>query len=183
MKKVIVPLAMGFEEIEAVSIIDVLRRADIHVESTSVTGKISVTGSHQITLVADSLIEDVDSGEVEMVVLPGGMPGSKNLNEHEVLKEMILQTHNSGKPVGAICAAALVLGQMGLLNGKEATCYPGFEKYLTGAIPTGRPVVVSGNIVTGKGAGVAIGFALKVVELLKGKPTADALSVKLVADN
>ena len=183
MKKVLVPLAEGFEEIEAISIIDVLRRAGIEVVVTSVTGQISVKGSHLITVITDVLIEKADVEQMDMIVLPGGMPGSKNLYNHQGLQKIILQFHKTDKLLGAICAAPMVFGQMGLLNKAEVTCYPGFEKYLTGANLTGKAVTVSGNIITGKGAGVAIQFALRIVEILIGKQQADELASKLMLDS
>ena len=180
MKTIAVHLAEGFEEIEAISIIDVLRRAAFEVVIVSVTGTLGVIGSHQIKVTADRLFDDVDYSEIDMIVLPGGMPGAKNLNNHAGLRKQILDFNKNGKLLGAICAAPLVLGQLGLLNGKNATCFPGFEKYLEGAKITGAATETAGNIITGKGAGVAIKFALKIVEELKGKNTADELADRMV---
>ncbi len=179
MKTVAVHLAHGFEEIEAISIIDVLRRAEIKVIMVSVVNTLEVEGSHGIKVVADQIFEDVDYKKVDMIVLPGGMPGSLNLDKHEGLRKQILAFNKNNKPLGAICAAPLVLGNLGILEGKKATCYPGFEKYLTGAEITGNPAVISGNIVTAKGAGVAIQFALKIVEFLINKKTACDLAKKM----
>lgn len=180
MNKVAIHLAEGFEEIEAVSIIDVLRRAEIDVNIVSITGNFVVTGSHNIKIMADSLFENVDYDLIDMIVLPGGMPGSRNLNNHNGLRDQILHFNANGKPLGAICAAPLVLGNLGILKGKKATCYPGFEDELKGAKPTGNFVEQDGVIVTGKGAGVAINFALKIVELLKGKELANDLAEKMI---
>jgi len=163
-KKIAVHLADGFEEIEAISIIDVLRRADLDVLTVSVTGKLEVNGAHQIKVLADELFENVDYSHIYMIVLPGGMPGASNLNAHEGLKSQIVKFSNENKPLAAICAAPLVFGNLGLLNGKQAVCYPGFEKYLKGAEVLTIPVVESGNFITGRGPGVAIAFALKIVE-------------------
>ncbi len=163
-KKIAVHLADGFEEIEAVSIIDVLRRADIHVLVVSVTGKTEVTGAHQLKIVADILFEDVNYDDVFMLVLPGGMPGASNLNAHTGLKELIEKFNASGKQLAAICAAPLVYGNLGILEGKQAVCYPGFESYLKGAEVLTIPVVESGNVMTSRGPGTAIKFALKIVE-------------------
>ena len=179
-KKVAVHLAEGFEEIEAVSIIDVLRRANIDTQVVSVTGKKEVTGSHGITITADILFEEVDYNLVGMIVLPGGMPGADNLKKHAGLGEQILDFHSKGKPLGAICAAPLVFGNLGILKNQKATSYPGFEDQLTGAQVTGADVETSGKIITGKGAGVAIQFALKIVETLKGKALADELAGKMI---
>ena len=180
MKKIAVHLAEGFEEIEAISIIDVLRRAELEVIVVSVTGKTDVTGSHQIKVTADELFEDIDYKTIDMIVLPGGMPGATNLNNHAGLRAQIIDFNKNGKPLGAICAAPLVFGQLGLLNNKNATCFPGFEKYLKGAKITGTATETSGNIITGKGAGVAIQFALKIVENLKGKVLAKELAQRMV---
>jgi len=183
MASISVHLAEGFEEIEAISIIDVLRRAEFKVIIVSVTGDLKVTGSHNITVIADEIFEDVNYSSIDMIVLPGGMPGAKNLNCHDGLKNQIVQFNKSGKPLGAICAAPLVLGQLGILKGKNVTCYPGFEKYLEGARITGLSTEVAGNIVTGRGAGVAINFALKIVELLHGNDAAIELAEKMVVEN
>lgn len=182
MKKIAVHLAEGFEEIEAVSIIDVLRRAEFEVTIVSVTEKLEVTGSHSIKIEADHLFESVNYEQIDMIVLPGGMPGSSNLNEHLGLREQILNFNESGKQLGAICAAPLVFGNLGILKTKKATCYPGFENQLHGAVVTGDNVVVTENIVTGKGAGVAIEFALAIVEKYKGKEFAEELGKKMIAN-
>jgi len=180
MKKIAVHLAEGFEEIEAISIIDVLRRADFDVTVISITKSIEVCGAHDIIVKADSLFEDVDYKIIDMIVLPGGMPGAENLKAHGGLREQILNFNDSNKPLAAICAAPMVFGNLGLLKYKNATCYPGFEDELHGAIITGNDVEEADNIITGKGAGVAIQFALKIVEILKGKKLVDELSRKMI---
>jgi len=180
MKKIAVHLAEGFEEIEAISIIDVLRRADLDVISVSVTENLLVTGSHEIKIVADQLFSDTNYDLVDMIILSGGMPGSTNLNNHPGLREQILNFHDNKKLLGAICAAPLVFGNIGILKQIKATCYPGFENQLHGAIVTTENVEVSENIVTAKGAGVAIDFALRIVELLKGKELATKLAQKMI---
>lgn len=180
MKNIAVHLAEGFEEIEAISIIDVLRRAEMNVTVVSVTGALEVKGSHDITVLADTLFDEVDYTKIDMLVLPGGMPGAANLKAHSGLREQILNFHDSGKPLGAICAAPMVLGNLGLLRNKNATCYPGFEDELHGAMITGNDVELADTIVTGKGAGVAGKFGLKIVEMLKGKQAADELAKKMV---
>ncbi len=182
MKKIAVHLAEGFEEIEAVSIIDVLRRAELEVSIISITGNLEVSGSHRIKIGADLLFEDVDYSQIDMLVLPGGMPGAKHLKEHIGLAEQIVKFNDNGKPIGAICAAPLVLGNLGILKDIKATCYPGFEGELHGAIVTENDVELSGSVVTGKGAGVAIDFALKIVEMLKGKEEATQLAHKMIAE-
>ena len=180
MKHIAVHLANGFEEIEAIGIIDVLRRAQFKVTSVSVTDSLEVKGSHGIVIKADKLFEDIDYKQVDVIVLPGGMPGSENLGKHVGLQKQILAFNEQGKPLGAICAAPMVLGKLGILAGKKATCYPGFEKYLEGALHSPSRTMQSDNIITGKGAGAAIEFALKIVEFLLDKKTADELAVKMI---
>ena len=180
MKKIAVHLAEGFEEIEAISIIDVLRRAGFDVTVVSMNKLLEVNGAHEITVKADTLFEDLDYDNIDMIVLPGGMPGSVNLKTHSGLREQILNFNDLKKPLAAICAAPMVFGNLGLLKEKQATCYPGFEDELHGAIITGEAVEEAENIITGKGAGVAIKFALKIVEKFKGKEVADELGAKMI---
>ena len=182
MKKIAVHLAEGFEEIEAVSIIDVLRRAGLEVVTVSVTGNLKVIGSHQITIIADQLFENTDYQKIDMIVLPGGMPGSANLNKHNELKQRILEFSYQNKFLGAICAAPIVFGGLGILNNKKATCYPGFELQLPRAKLSNKKVETDGIIITGKGAGTAIEFSLKIVELLIDKETAIDLARKMIFD-
>lgn len=171
MKKVAVFLANGFEEIEALAIVDVLRRAEIPVQTVSVTGEQKVTGAHGIPVLADTLFNDVDFSQINVIVLPGGMPGSKHLNEHDGVKKLVTEFVAQGKEVAAICAAPIVLGGLNLLDGKKATCYPGFEPELMGATVTGEKVVTDGNITTGRGPGLAFDFALELVEKIAGLAT------------
>ena len=180
MEKLAVQLAEGFEEIEAVTIIDVLRRASFDVTVVSITKKLEVTGSHSIIIFADQLFKNVDYSLIDMIILPGGMPGATNLNNHAGLQEQILNFNKNNKPLGAICAAPIVFGNLGILKNKNATCYPGFENKLEGATITGNNIELAGNIVTGKGAGVAMEFALKIVEMFKGKEFADELGAKMI---
>ena len=181
MKEVVaVHLAEGFEEIEAVSIIDVLRRADIETLVVSITGKKEVTGSHNMTFKTDVLFDEVDYKQVKMIVLPGGMPGVQNLKDHEGLNKQLIRFYREGKPLGAICAAPIVLGNLEILKNKKATCYPGHEEQLIGADVTGNDIEVTENIITGKGAGVALPFALRIVEMLKSKQLADSLAKKMI---
>jgi len=172
--KIIVPLATGFEEIEAVTIIDVLRRAQIDVTAVSLENN-TVTGAHHISLQSDELLENARPGDFSAIILPGGMPGSKNLLNSRPVIEFIHAIYDKGGLACAICAAPIVLGRAGILKGKKATCFPGFESHLEGAIIQTDPVVVDDRIVTGRGPGCAIPFALTIVELLKGKDTARVL--------
>jgi 4-methyl-5(b-hydroxyethyl)-thiazole monophosphate biosynthesis len=176
MKKAFIHLAEGFEEIEALTIVDVLRRAEIPSIMISVTGKLEVKGAHGITILADILFENADYSEAVVLILPGGMPGSKNLNAHEGLKKKLKEFHDRGERVAAICAAPLVLGGLGILEGIEAACYPGYEDQLTGAKLRYDPAVKSGRIITSRGPGTAFDFSLTIVEDLKGKEAADQLA-------
>jgi len=182
MKKIAVHLAEGFEEIEAISIIDVLRRAGLDVVTISVTGKLEVNGAHQIKVLADELFENVDYSRIYMIVLPGGMPGAANLDAHKGLKAQIVKFNDENKLLAAICAAPLVYGNLGILNGKQAVCYPGFEKYLKGAEVLNSPVVESGNVITGRGPGVAIQFALKLVEKIVSAEKAEILAGQMLVE-
>lgn len=182
MNQITIHLAEGFEEIEAVTIIDVLRRAGLKVVTVSVTGNLIVKGAHQIEVKADLLFEDVDYSKGEMIILPGGMPGSKNLNEHTGLKNKIMEYHTTGKYLAAICAAPIVFGNLGILKGKKAVCYPGYEGQLTGAKVSIAPYVIDGKMITGMGAGVALQFSLAIVSILIGKEPALQLSKSMLAD-
>lgn len=182
MNQVCIHLAPGFEEIEAVNTIDVIRRAGIKILIVSMTENLYVTGSHEITIKADILFTDVDYSRVNMIILPGGMPGSANLNTHEGLRKQIQEFFHKGKYLAAICAAPMVYGNLGLLESKEAVCYPGFEKYLKGANISDSLVIKSDNIITAKGPGAAIQFGLKIVEILIDKKTADELAMKMITN-
>ena len=171
MKKVALFLAEGFEEIEAIGTIDILRRAEIDVTTVSITDSLEVAGAHNVVIKADKVIGEIDFNETEVLVLPGGMPGAKNLNENETLKEHIKNFAENGKTVGAICAAPFILGNMRLLEGKKAAVYPGFEPELFGADVVNEAVVVEENITTGRGPGKVFDFALALVEQIAGMVT------------
>lgn len=172
--KIIVPLADGFEEIEAVTIMDVLRRAGISVTSVFLREN-PVIGSHNIPVTADKNINGISAADYDSIVLPGGMPGSSNLKEDGRVIALIRDIHSRGRYIAALCAAPLVLGHAGVLKGIRATCYPGFEPQMTGAIPVPEPVVRDGQVITGKGPGCAIPFALALVEAFAGKEKAENL--------
>ena len=176
MKTVAVHLATGFEEIEAITIIDILRRAGLNVIIVSVTDDPVVKGAHHIPVTTDKLFADVDYESVDMIILPGGTEGAENLDRHEGLKSMIMNFHNTGKPIGAICAAPMILGHLGLLEGKKAVCYPGYEKELKGALTGNASAVVDGKLVTGRGIGAALNFSLEIVKMLINKEKADKLA-------
>ncbi len=175
MSRVCVFLAEGFEEIEGLTVVDLLRRAQIEVTTASVTGDLMVAGAHNICVKADTLAEDVDYESMDMVVLPGGMPGTKYLGEHPVVCEQVKAFAKADKWIGAICAAPSVLGGLGLLQGKEAVCYPGFEDKLEGAKVSCVPVKTDGKIITSRGLGTAIVFAGEIIANLKGQELADSI--------
>ncbi len=161
--------ADGFEEIEAFTAIDTLRRAALDVVMVSVTGGEIVVGAHDISVLCDSLFENCDFVDADILLLPGGMPGAATLDKHAGLRKLLLSFAAKDKPIAAICAAPMVLGKLGLLKGKKATCYPSFEQYLEGAECVDELVVRDGNIITSMGPGGAMKFALAIVELLEGK--------------
>ncbi|MCL2013544.1 MAG: DJ-1/PfpI family protein [Oscillospiraceae bacterium] len=181
MKNVCIFLANGFEEIEAVTAADMLRRASIGVNIVSLTGNIQVAGKNRILLTADILHEDADYSAVDMLILPGGMPGTENLMKSSALTELIRSFNQTGRYIAAICAAPIVLGKAGILKGVKAACYPGFEDQLGGAVPSTERCVVSGNIITSRGPGTALEFALTLITLLAGKEKSDTLSKTVLA--
>jgi len=173
-------LATGFEEIEAISTIDILRRGEVEVTTVSITGEKTVLGLHQISVIADMLFNEADFSDGDAFILPGGGPGSFMLNDHEDLKELLVVKNEQGKWIAAICAAPLVLGGLGLLEGKKAICYPGMESYIEGAILTEAPVVTDGNMITGKGPGLALNFGLTILASLHGQDIADKVAKDLL---
>ncbi len=177
---VLVHLATGFEEIEALTVVDLLRRAEIEVNLVSTTGEKQVKGCHNIAIEADILIEDVKYEECDMIVLPGGLPGAFGLRDHAILTEQIKNFAAEGKGIAAICAAPLVLGCAGVLNGKKATIYPGMEEHLTGATPIKEKVVKDGNMITSQGPATAMVFALAIVEHFVGKEKAEEIGKGLL---
>jgi len=176
MSKALIFLVDGFEEIEALSTIDILRRGGVNLQSVSITGKKEVTGGHKIPVIADILFEEADFN-VDMLIIPGGTIA---FNDHTPLKQQIKAFADAGKRVAAICAAPMVLGGLGLLKGKRATCYPGFEQYLEGADFAPEKVITADNITTGRGPGLAFDFALEALMLLEGKSAADNVSGQLL---
>ena len=164
MKNIFVFLAEGFEEIEALTPVDVLRRAGLSVQTVSVMDEQIVAGAHGVPVLADKMFAEINPEDAEMILLPGGLPGATNLDAHEGLGQMIQDFAKEEKPLSAICAAPLVFGNRGLLQGKKATCYPGFETYLQGAEYTAALVEKDGNFITGKGPGAAMEFAFAIVE-------------------
>ncbi len=176
-KKALVILAEGFEEIEAVTAVDILKRAGVEVAIAGV-GSLNITGSRaKISISADIEIEDI--GHVpDVLVLPGGMPGAENLGASSTVKNLIRTVDSKDKLIAAICATpAIVLAPMGMLDGKEATCYPGMEEHFSSTVKSSKQAVVrDGNIITSRAAGTALEFSLKIVEELLGKDVAEAVS-------
>lgn len=169
MKKVMMFFAEGFEEVEALSVVDVLRRGGVEVEMISIDEREVVTGAHGIGVVMNRNIEEITLKDMENIdgfLLPGGMPGTMNLKNSEKVREILCQGNKKGKLLGAICAAPIVFGACDILKGKKATCYPGFEEELTGAEATTDSVVVDGNVVTSRGVGTALDFGLTLLGLL-----------------
>lgn len=166
-------LADGFEDIEALESVDILRRAEIDVKTVGVAGK-TVTSSHSVTVIADMEIGEVDTGSMDMLVLPGG-PGYTNLESSQNAQELITYASENNIYIAAICAAPSIIGKRGLLSGKKYTCFPGYEKFITGGIYSGEKAVWDGHFLTGKGAGAASDFAFKIVEIFKGKELAEKI--------
>lgn len=180
MKKAFVFLANGFEEMEALGTVDILRRGGIEVTTVSITADPVVTGAHNVPVTADTTLEKAALAGADALILPGGMPGASNLNDSEPVKEALLQQYREGRIVAAICAAPLVLGGLGLLKGRNATCYPGFEPKLIGATVTGEAVEVSDNVITGKGPGLVINFGLALVAAIKNEAVAEEVAAGLL---
>ena len=171
----------GFEEIEGITIVDVLRRADFDVILIGVNGTY-ITGSHGICVKTDRDISNVSDVELDAVVLPGGMPGAANLADNQQVLSLLQGISQQNKKIGAICAAPIALQAAGLLDGKKITCYPTFEERIPLAVYTGERVTIDGNIITGKGVGAALKFSLKLVEIF-GKPErAEELSHQMIVD-
>ena len=173
-------LAQGFEEIEALTVVDLLRRAGISITTVSISDSLQVNGAHNISVTADALFSNLDFSDASLLVLPGGGPGTCNLNAFEPLKDLLKNFYAQGKYIAAICAAPMILGQLGFLNGRNATCYPGFEKELVGAHHVTTPVVVDGSIITSRGLGTAIDFSGELIAILKDSETADQIKKQII---
>lgn len=159
-------LAPGYEEVEALTIVDVLRRAGLLVSTVSMDGDKIAMGAHNIPVIADFVFDDCDFSDAELLFLPGGMPGSTNLDGHAGLKELLINYYSKGGLVAAVCAAPLVLGHLGITEGKTCTCYPGFEKELGKANYTGKMVEVDGNLITGRGPAACLELAYTILNVL-----------------
>lgn len=168
MPKVLIPLADGFEEIEAIALIDILRRAKIEVVVAGLH-RGTVTGARAVTVLPDTCLDDVISADFDMIILPGGQPGTDNLNAEQRVHTLLREFDQSGKLIGAICAAPIVLDKAGLLSGKRTTSYPEYRSRLTDVLYEEKTVVIDRNIMTSRGAGTAIDFALAIVSRLVGE--------------
>lgn len=173
-------MADGCEEIEGLTVVDILRRAGLEIEMISINKTTNVTGSHGIAFSADAVFEDVNYDELDAVVLPGGMPGTTRLGDHAGVVSVMKKFAAEGKLVAAICAAPSVLGAAGILNGKRAVCHPGFEEKLSGALVSEDAAVTDGNVITSRGMGTAIDFALSIVRYFKDEAAVLDLKQKLV---
>lgn len=174
-------LANGFEMIEALTPCDILKRAGADVKLVSITDSLTVTSTHGVAVACDLTLAELDLNSLEMLILPGGLPGADNLYQSEALREMLLAASEKGLPIAAICAAPYILGELGILKCRAATCYPGFESRLHGANVKTAGVVTDGNIVTGKGMGVSLPFSLALVELLYGEDKKNAIAAQIMA--
>ena len=179
MKSVYIFMADGFEEIEALAVVDMLRRAQIKVIMVSVMEDRIVKGAHEIQVIADAVFEECEWKDADMLVLPGGSIGAKSLEEHEGIRNILLEYDNKNRWIAAICAAPGVLGQIGLLKDRHATCYPGLEYKMIGAIPEPKSVVVDGKYITGRGMGASIEFSLAIIEELEGKGLAEQIQEQI----
>lgn len=172
-------LADGFETVEALGVVDILRRGGVEVCTVSISDSHQVVTSHKVPVIADALFDECDFADGDAVFLPGGLPGTTKLEAHEGLAGLIDSFYSEGKYIAAICAAPSILGHHGILRGRKATCFPGYEKDLEGAEATGEGVTVDGRIITGKGMGKTVDFGLKILELLTDKANADSIKKKI----
>ncbi len=176
MAKVYQFMADGFEDIEALIPVDVLRRGGVDIKTVSIYDQLLVTSAHGVEIVTDLCFDEADLSDADLLMLPGGMPGATNLNKHEGVKAALLKQNAAGKMISAICAAPLVLGGLGLLKGKRATCYPGFEQTMEDAQYTAELFTVDGNIITGEGPAAAFPYAYSLLALLTNQETANEVA-------
>lgn len=182
MSKVFAFLAEGSEEVELLAVVDVLLRGGQDVKLVSVTDKKEITGAHGIKLQADLTISQIDAKEADVLFLPGGMPGTKNLGETKELLEALKEAHKNNRRIAAICAAPSVLGKLSLLEGKKATCFPGFEHELKGALVVKEGVVTDGNITTARGLGYALDMGIELLSLLTDREKAKKVKESIQYD-
>lgn len=173
-------LAEGHEEVEMLTVVDMLRRAKIEIDMVSIGSEKSVTSSHGVTIMADKLIGEIDFAEAQMLILPGGIPGTPNLRACEILCEQLQKFAQEGKWLAAVCAAPTVLGELGILDEHKATCYPTFsDKILCGEYVK-QPVVRDGKVITSRGMGTCIDFAGEIITVLKDAETADSIKKAII---
>lgn len=183
MSKVLAFFADGLEMVEGLSVVDVLRRARVEVEIVSIKPELEVTSSHQVKIVCDKSIDDVDFEGADMIFLPGGMKGTQNLDACEKLRKEILSFYENGKYLAAVCAAPTIYGRMGLLKGKRATCYPGLEEDLIGAEKTTNEVEKDGNMITSRGLGTSIALGLELISVLCGEGKSHEIAKQICYQN
>ena len=162
-------LANGFEDIEALAPVDILRRGGIEIKTVSIGDSLMVESAHGVQVKADMMFSEANLADADLLLIPGGMPGAKNIDEHKGVRQALLKQAEQNKLIGAICAGPMVLGHLGLLQGRKATCYPGFEGELDGAEYTAAKFTIDGNIITGKGPGATFDYAYALLTLLKGE--------------
>ena len=183
MDKIVVLLKNGFEEIEALTIVDYLRRADLKVELVSTEDKLEVNGAHDIKIVADTMFDDLDKEQIELIFLPGGMPGAENLSKDQKVLDLISSHDKNGRPIAAICAAPIVLENSGVIKNKKVTSYPSFDKQLASISEYKEDLVyVDENIITSRGPATAVFMALKLIELLKGREKMQEIKKDILQD-
>lgn len=180
MSRVYIFLADGFEDIEGLTVVDLMRRAGIQIDTVSITDTKTVTTSHGIEMKTDCIFSETDFLDADMLVLPGGMPGTKYLGEYQPLKDLLKEFYEKGGKVAAICAAPSVFADLGFLKGRKATSYPSFMERLTGAETVELPVVTDGNVTTSRGLGTAVPFALNLIAQLMGQAKADEVADSIV---
>lgn len=180
MAKTAIFLADGYEEIEALAVVDVFRRAGIEIDMVSISDDLLTNGSHKIQVLADKLIKDINFDEYDMLVLPGGLKGKQNLEACTLLMQQIDTFYENNKYIAAICASPSIFGRRGILNGRQATAYPGFEEELKGATVVDAGAVRCGHVITGRSMGSAIEFGLLLIETLLGKDKAQEIAKQIV---
>ncbi|NLB41601.1 MAG: DJ-1/PfpI family protein [Clostridiales bacterium] len=179
--KIIVFLANGFEEVEALTVVDYLRRMDIIVDTVSITNETKVKGAHDITVLADKILDSIqDLNSYDAVVIPGGLPGATNLRDESKVIDIVKTMNQNNKLTAAICAGPIVLERAGIIEGKKVTSYPGFQNHLTGAIYQEQAVVKDGNIITARGPALAVDFAIEIVKYLLGDEKASKLKAGIL---
>ena len=180
MSKIAIFFAKGYEEIEALAVVDICRRCGLEIDMVSVTEELQVEGSHGISVGMDKTFSQVDFREYDMLVLPGGGPGTKGLEAHQGLMQQIDAFYEAGKYIAAICAAPSIFGHRGILKGRKACSYPSFESHLEGAQVTVGPVEIDGHVITSRGMGTAISFGLAIAGVFCGQEKAEEMAHTIV---